>query len=135
MSHPRKGANDDVQYMNLANSINNSAQYMNLANSNRDNEQYMNLPNSNRDNEQYMNLPNSANDGVQYMNLLNTTNNDVRYMNVSNPMALRDDDESNDQHQRKSGRLVSVRSYVFKVIVTMKVLCSSSYNLLHEVVT
>ena len=108
--------------MNLANSTNNSAQYMNLAN-------------SNRDKEEYMNLPNSANDGVQYMNLLNTTNNDVRYMNVSNPMAMLDDDESNDKHQRKSGRLVSIRSYVFKVLVTMKILCSSSYNLLHEVVT
>ena len=57
---------------------------------------------------QYKNLANSANDNIQYMNLLNTTNNDVQYMNVSNPMALCNDDESDDKQQRKSDPLVSV---------------------------
>ena len=68
----------------------------------------MNVANNNNDNVQYMNVPDSANDGVQYMNFLNTTNNDVKYTNVSNPIALCNDDESDDEHQGKTSQLVSV---------------------------
>ena len=64
-----------------------------------------------------MNLTNSANDSIQYMNLLNTTNDDVQYMNVSNPMALCNDDESDDKQQRKSDPLVSVCN---NILITRK---------------
>ena len=99
--------------MSLTNAtINDGVQFMNLTNGNRNNVQYMNLPNSANDGVRYMNLPSNANDGLQYMDLLNATNNDVRYKNVSNPMALLDDDESDDKDQGKSDQLVSVAMYV-----------------------
>ena len=75
--------------------------------------QHMNLTNSSKDNVQYMNPSNLANDDVRYVNLLHTTNNNVRYknINVSNPMAPHDGDKSNDKHQGKSDRMVSVATY------------------------
>ena len=73
--------------------------------------QYMNLTNDNRD-DVYMSLSNNDDDDVRYVNLLNITSNNVRYKNASNPMALYDDDESNDKHQGKSDQLVSVAMYV-----------------------
>ena len=78
-----------------------------------DGMQYMNLTNGKRDSVRYMNLLKHDNDGVRYMNHLNITNNDVWYKNVSNPMALCDDDESNDKHQGKSDQLVSVATYIY----------------------
>ena len=113
MSAPHKSTSDDVQHMSLTDAtINDGVQFTNLTNGDRNNVQYMNLPNSANDGVRYMNLPSNANDGLQYMDLLNATNNDVRYKNVSNPMALLDDDESNDEHQGKSDQLVSVAMYV-----------------------
>ena len=78
-----------------------------------DGMQNMNLTNGNRDSVRYMNPLKHDNDDVRYVNLLNIANNDVQYKNVSNPMALCDDDESDDKHQRKSDRLVSVATYVY----------------------
>ena len=108
--------------------INDGVQLMNLTNGNRNNVQYMNLPSSANDGVRYMNLPSNANDGVQYMNLLSATNNDVQYTDVSNPMALRDDDESNDEHQEKSDRLVSVAMY----ILTFQFLVSSMLQVVNK---
>ena len=106
--NPANRMDGDVQYMNVAHSNNDNVQYMNLANGIDNGVQYMNLASSNNDNVQYMNIPYRANDGVQYINHLNTNKNDVQYMNVSKPIALCNDDESDVEHQRKSGQLVSI---------------------------